>query len=353
MDLNPVVKAKIKYYAENVLASRNKGIYLLSNEYLNSIGLNADNFSDITEILYDKKCFADELRFVWVRVSVDPYDEMQGDMEQEVSYKKLTVNNNKLKALVGKYCNDLRELPIIEITKLNLVAQQIRALFAGDVISKIVGNLYESSESDFYITKVSYNLNLNDFFIYFAYCKDNILFQAISEFLNPIYFDINSKTSQQKFYNYLNDILKSNISDEEYKEWTVISSKYILGIKDISIQPLDYYFYIYENEEVHHKDKGSLKTSHGAQQKPTSYYSLLNKMVKNHPNGCEHEKINKIFNNTKVSTINNALAKNYNGLWRKLSLKNQTDDNSFVKIISVDKSSKTITFNNKVQNSTK
>lgn len=226
MDLNPVFKAKIKYYAENVLVSRNKDSHLISQEYLAGIGLNTENFSDIAEILYDRKCFVNEPRFARVRVDIDPYDETRGEVEEEVEYEALIINDNKLKALVRKYCIDLRELPIIEITKLNLVARQIRTLFVEDIILKIVGNLYNSSEFDFYITKNRYKLNLNDFFIYFAYCKDNILLRAISEFLNPIYFDINSKTSQQKFYNYLNDILKSNISDEVYKEWTKLVSKY-------------------------------------------------------------------------------------------------------------------------------
>jgi len=224
MEIDPILKTKVIYYCEKVLNTKKKGDFLLWPAYSKIIGMSHNEVSDIAELLQKKKIFT--WKFVIRTVPViDPYGEKLVGLTEDMEDHDFIVNERLLKRYLNKLKQEFKE-PSVKREELMRISTQIKTVFNRDKFVQVISNFHSSDEIYRYLEDKKYSLQ--DLLLYYSYSKETTLSSVLAEFLNPIYYDINSEKSPAELYDFINTVLAHKISDEEQLEW----SEKILKYKD-------------------------------------------------------------------------------------------------------------------------
>lgn len=240
MEIDPILKTKVIYYCEKVLNTKKKGDFLLWPTYSKIIGMSSSEVSDIVEVLQKEKIFS--WKFVIRSVpAIDAYGEELTGLREDVEDHNFIVNEKLLKSYLLELKHGLRE-PSLKRDEIVRIASQIRTLFSKDKFVQVISNFHSSDEVYRYLENKKYSLE--DLLLDYSYSKENLLPTGLSEFLNPIYYDINSEKSPKDLFNFIDNVFSTYGSKKDINEWKQKSSKYINNHKENDKSDSRIIFYI-------------------------------------------------------------------------------------------------------------
>ncbi|MCF7844039.1 hypothetical protein K9M47_04050 [Candidatus Gracilibacteria bacterium] len=209
---------KMLYFAERLL----KDYYELPD-----IDKDFANQFDMTTKEVQELCkqFENGKLLVWNNISTEIEDDY-GNISSEISYDALTIDKEKvikeIKYLKERY--GLRQNPFTSREALTSIVKQIELVLNEEERMRAVNSF---STSGWQLKNKDYTLV--DLLFRHAYANVGVqtLPVVLSEFLNPIYYDIHSEEISRKLSDYIDKVLLVSSNKEDYKMWNKEAEKYV------------------------------------------------------------------------------------------------------------------------------
>src|SRR3989338_6175124 len=217
---------KMLYFAEKLLRDGYYELPDITDAFAKQFDMTANEAKEICEQ------FEYEKLLVWEDKPVEIEDKY-GNLAHEMSYDALLVDQEAVKKQVA-YLKEhyvLRQTPFIPREAVFSIAKQIEKLFSKDEWLRAVVAFAQFDNVALFLNEGSYTLT--DLLFRHAYARKRAkpLSVVLTEFLNPIYYDINGKETANKLFEYINSVLTASASKDDYQEWLKEAAKYTAAKK--------------------------------------------------------------------------------------------------------------------------
>lgn len=159
-----------------------------------------------------------------------------GQMVSELSYDVLRVNREGLKKeiILIKQRYGLRDVPFAPREAILSIAKRIEETLGKDDWLNVVSIFTKGSGAFYFIHEGEYTLT--DFLFRHAYVKTGIepFHVILSEFLNPIHYNLNNLGKKEELFEYIDLIISKNSSKEDYENWSKDVIKYTSAKTEVS-----------------------------------------------------------------------------------------------------------------------
>ena len=219
---------KMLYFAEKLLRDGYDVLPDVNTDFAKQFDMTVKEIQDI------KQQFEYDKLLIWEDVSTEIEDKY-GNMAMEISYDALTINEKKIKKFIKylkkRYC--LRENHFISREAIVSIVKQIKNVFDKNTLIRVI-SAFSPGTVAWQVTDGQYTLV--DLLFRCAYIKTRTkpimtegqpLSFVLTEFLNPIYYNIQNKKISYQLFEYIDMIISTYASKEDYLDWIKTAKKHI------------------------------------------------------------------------------------------------------------------------------